>query len=139
MKRSLILVYIVSIINVLSAQHNLADSINVGDVDSIAYEFGPGIGPVYVSAQEAISIAKSWYNNRTDVDYYLCSTELIDNNFECSAIDLPDSSAWVRNNSHWLVFVDEHPNKKWRNFANNGKESKFVGEYKCGTWRKINY
>ena len=113
MKRSLILVYIVSIINVLSAQHNLADSINVGDVDSIAYEFGPGIGPVYVSAQEAISIAKSWYNNRTDVDYYLCSTELIDNNFECSAIDLPDSSAWVRNNSHWLVFVDEHPNKNW--------------------------
>ena len=71
------------------------------------------INTEYISNAKALSIARQWYGNRTDVDYYFGGSVLIDNEYESSASALPDSSSWVRTGNHWLIVVDEHPGQNW--------------------------
>lgn len=85
----------------------------IGGIDSVPPINIGDVIPVYISEDEALNIAKSWYNNRTDVDYYIGHTSLIDNEFECDASVLNDSSLWVTMNQHWLIVVDEEPDKNW--------------------------
>ena len=84
---------------------SIGGGIVVGPVDDVT--------KVYIHEQQALQIAKEWYGNRTDVDYYIGASELIDNDYESNASELPDSSAWVRTGHHWLIVVDEHPNQNW--------------------------
>lgn len=109
----------------LIASSQLASAGIFGITDSIGANQGGVIGGIigdvgdddipklYVSQYEALRIAKQWYGNRTDVDYYIGGSTLIDNEYESNASELPDSSAWVRTGHHWLIVVDEHPNQNW--------------------------
>lgn len=84
--------------------------------DTIASSPKSGSGIInteYISNAKALSIARQWYGNRTDVDYYFGGSVLIDNEYESSASALPDSSSWVRTGNHWLIVVDEHPGQNW--------------------------
>lgn len=96
---------------ILNATTGVISTVNrevLPDIDDPVVEY-------YVDMFEAISIAKSLYGNRTDVDYYIANTgcRLINDPYTCDASNLPVSDTWVRSNYHWLIFVDEAPGKNW--------------------------
>lgn len=80
-------------------------------------EIGSSIDYRYVSNFEALDIAKSYYGNTTEVDYYIstvgCKLTSADQE-ACDTSTMPDEGyEWLSSDYNWLIIVDEEPNKSW--------------------------